>query len=128
MAERFTVAVLLLKDGLPLLSCSSMVWPLSVVTVTTKLPVPDTPSGRMKLNDSGLNPPAASVALPDSVPEAIVVRLLSELIRWTRTESLNAAFTAALPTLLSSQSTVTWLPDWGDAGDCTVRFDTVRLM
>ena len=80
----------------------------------------------MKLKVSGLDPPAASVALPLTLPEAMVVRLLPELIRCTRTESLNAALTAALPALLSSQPMVTWLPDSGNAGDCTARFVTVR--
>ena len=118
--------MLLPNAGLPLLLYSLTVWPLSVVTVTTKVPVPEAPLGSMKLKVSGLDPPAASVALPLTLPEAMVVRLLFAFSRCTRTESLNAALTAPSPTLSSSQPIVTWLPDCGDAGDCTAMFATVR--
>src|SRR5438874_2678958 len=111
---------------LPLASYSLSDWPLSVVTVTRKLPVPETPLGRVKPNVRELVAPAARLLLPLTEPEATKVRVLLAPTFCTRTESVKELLTAALPTFLSSQPTVTWEPDCGLAGCCTARFSTVR--
>ena len=60
--------------------------------------------------------PTARVALPLTVPVAIVVKLPPVFTFCTRTASLKAALTAASPWFSSFQVTVTAPPDIGLVG------------